>query len=206
VKVDDLKKWIRDVPDFPVKGIIFKDITPLLKEPSALRFACDTLADRFAGKGVSAVCGMEARGFIFGAVLAYRLGVGFIPLRKPGKLPSDTRTISYQLEYGTATLEVHKDAVALPHLHRHLDGDLDRREASRVVARLRADDEAHRALFAGVHVGREREGDADLHGALVEARGLLLEGQLLFETLWIDGRAEAERERRRHARDARRDE
>ena len=111
MKVDDLKKWIRDVPDFPVKGIIFKDITPLLSQPEALRFACDTLAARFSGKGITAVCGMEARGFIFGSILAYTLGVSFVPLRKPGKLPSDTRTISYQLEYGTATLEVHKDAV-----------------------------------------------------------------------------------------------
>jgi len=108
---EDLKKWIRDIPDFPVKGIIFKDITPLLRDPAALKQTCDTLADRFAGKGVTAVCGMEARGFIFGAIIAYRLGVSFIPLRKPGKLPYDTKTISYQLEYGTATLEIHKDAV-----------------------------------------------------------------------------------------------
>jgi len=108
---DDLKKWIRDIPDFPVKGIIFKDITPLLRDPAALKRTCDALADRFAGKGVTAVCGMEARGFIFGAIIAYRLGVSFIPLRKPGKLPYDTKTISYQLEYGTATLEIHKDAV-----------------------------------------------------------------------------------------------
>ena len=109
---DDLKKLIRDIPDFPVKGIIFKDITPLLQDAAALKRTCDTIADRFAGKGITAVCGMEARGFIFGAVIAYRLGVGFIPLRKPGKLPYDTKTISYQLEYGTATLEIHKDGVA----------------------------------------------------------------------------------------------
>jgi adenine phosphoribosyltransferase len=109
---DDLRRWIRDIPDFPVKGIIFKDITPLLKDPQALKRACDTIAERFAGQGITAVCGMEARGFIFGAVIAYRMGVGFVPLRKPGKLPSDTKAISYQLEYGTATLEVHRDAVA----------------------------------------------------------------------------------------------
>ena len=108
---DDLKKWIRDIPDFPVKGIIFKDITPLLRRPDALKIACDALSDPFKDRGVTAVCGMEARGFIFGSVIAYRLGVGFVPLRKPGKLPYDTRTISYQLEYGTATLEIHKDAV-----------------------------------------------------------------------------------------------
>lgn len=111
MNTESLKEWIRDVPDFPVKGIIFKDITPLLRNPEALRMACDALVERFAGGGVTAVCGMEARGFIFGSILAYKLGVGFVPLRKPGKLPSDTRTISYQLEYGTATLEIHKDAV-----------------------------------------------------------------------------------------------
>jgi adenine phosphoribosyltransferase len=109
--LDHLKEWIRDIPDFPVKGIIFKDITPLLRNPVAMRTACDALADRFRDRGVTAVCGMEARGFIFGSVLAYRLGLGFVPLRKPGKLPYDRRTISYQLEYGTATLEVHRDAV-----------------------------------------------------------------------------------------------
>ena len=109
--VDQLKECVRDIPDFPVKGIIFKDITPLLRRPDALKLACDALSEPFKDRGVTAVCGMEARGFIFGSVIAYRLGVGFVPLRKPGKLPYDTRTISYQLEYGTATLEVHKDAV-----------------------------------------------------------------------------------------------
>ena len=109
--VESLKEWVRDIPDFPVKGIIFKDITPLLRRPEALKLACEALAAPFSDRGVTAVCGMEARGFIFGSVIAYTLGVGFVPLRKPGKLPYDTRTISYQLEYGTATLEVHKDAV-----------------------------------------------------------------------------------------------
>lgn len=109
--VEQLKEYVRDIPDFPVKGIIFKDITPLLRHPDALKRACEALSDPFRDAGVTAVCGMEARGFIFGSVIAYRLGVGFVPLRKPGKLPYDTRTISYQLEYGTATLEVHKDAV-----------------------------------------------------------------------------------------------
>jgi adenine phosphoribosyltransferase len=110
-QVERLKEWVRDIPDFPVKGIIFKDITPLLRQPEALKIACDSMAAPFKDRGVTAVCGMEARGFIFGSVIAYQLGVGFVPLRKPGKLPYDTRTISYQLEYGTATLEVHKDAL-----------------------------------------------------------------------------------------------
>ncbi len=106
-----LKEWIRDIPDFPVKGIIFKDITPLLRNPEMLRFACDSLAERFRGRAITAVCGMEARGFIFGGILAYRLELGFVPLRKPGKLPHERQTISYQREYGTATLEVHRDAI-----------------------------------------------------------------------------------------------
>ncbi len=109
---DPLKEWIRDIPDFPKKGNIFKDITPLLRAPEAFAAATDALASRFAGRGVTAVCGMEARGFIFGGVVASKLGVGFVPLRKPGKLPYEKRTISYQLEYGTATLEIHKDAVS----------------------------------------------------------------------------------------------
>lgn len=109
--VDRLKQAIRDIPDFPVKGIVFKDITPLLRDPETLRLAVDALHERFKGREITAVCGMEARGFIFGAALAYTLGVGFVPLRKPGKLPHEVRSISYQLEYGQATLEMHKDAL-----------------------------------------------------------------------------------------------
>ncbi|GIW71876.1 MAG: adenine phosphoribosyltransferase [Planctomycetota bacterium] len=109
--MERLKSYIRDIPDFPVKGIVFKDITPLLRDPEAIRLACDALAAPFRDRGVTAVCGMEARGFIFGSVLAYLLGVGFVPLRKPGKLPHETESISYQLEYGIATLEIHRDAL-----------------------------------------------------------------------------------------------
>ena len=82
MNTEKLKEWIRDVPDFPVKGIIFKDITPLLRQPGALKLACDAIAAPFRDKGITAVCGMEARGFIFGSVIAYQLGVGFVPLRK----------------------------------------------------------------------------------------------------------------------------
>ncbi|RME76078.1 MAG: adenine phosphoribosyltransferase [Planctomycetota bacterium] len=109
--MDSLKRLIRDIPDFPVKGIIFKDITPLLRDAEALRSATDAIAEHFRDRGVTCVCGMEARGFIFGTAIAYALGVGFVPLRKPGKLPYETESVSYQLEYGTATLEIHKDAV-----------------------------------------------------------------------------------------------
>ena len=103
---------IRDVPDFPTPGIMFKDITPLLDDGDALRWAADTLADRFSDTAFDRVAGIEARGFILGAAVAYRLGLGFTAFRKPGKLPYDTRSVDYELEYGTASLEAHTDALA----------------------------------------------------------------------------------------------
>ncbi|MGH8557630.1 MAG: adenine phosphoribosyltransferase [Methylococcales bacterium] len=106
-----LEPYIRDIPDFPKPGILFKDITPLVRNPDTLGFAVRQLADPFLGEGISVVAGMEARGFIFGALVARELGVGFIPLRKPGKLPYNVHSVSYDLEYGSAALEVHIDAV-----------------------------------------------------------------------------------------------
>lgn len=106
----ELKDYIRDIPDWPKEGVVFKDITPLLSSPEGFRLAIDTLADRYADTGVTKVMGAEARGFIFGGALAYRLGAGFVPARKPGKLPWTTSQVTYQLEYGTDTLEVHADA------------------------------------------------------------------------------------------------
>ena len=103
---------IRDVPDFPTPGIVFKDITPLLDDAEAFRWAADELADRFSDTQADRVVGVEARGFILGAAVAYRLGLGFVPLRKPGKLPYDTRAVEYELEYGTASLEAHTDALS----------------------------------------------------------------------------------------------
>lgn len=103
---------IRDVPDFPTPGIMFKDITPLLDDAGAFRWAADKLADRFSRTPADRVVGIEARGFILGAAVAYRLGLGFVPVRKPGKLPYDTRSVDYELEYGTASLEAHTDALA----------------------------------------------------------------------------------------------
>ncbi|NTV28630.1 MAG: adenine phosphoribosyltransferase [Candidatus Omnitrophica bacterium] len=107
----DLKKFIRDIPDFPKKGIIFKDITTLLKSDKALRASIEALAGQFAKSKVKYVVAVESRGFIFGTALAYKLGVGFIPVRKKGKLPARTRAVSYELEYGTDTLEIHEDAL-----------------------------------------------------------------------------------------------
>lgn len=109
--MDRLKSKIRDIPDFPKPGIIFKDITPLVKDPAALRLAVHQLLHPFLGRDITAVAGMEARGFIFGSLVAWELGVPFVPLRKPGKLPYDVQSISYDLEYGSAELEVHIDAV-----------------------------------------------------------------------------------------------
>ena len=107
----DLAKYIRDVPDFPKQGIIFKDITPLLADPAALDEAVRLLAEPYRGQGVQAVAAIESRGFIFGGAVARLLGAGFIPLRKPGKLPWKIVRKQYALEYGTDAIEVHADAV-----------------------------------------------------------------------------------------------
>ena len=106
-----LSSLIRDVPDFPKKGIIFKDITPLLKDGHALRFACDQLASHFQAQNIEQVIGIESRGFIFSPMIAYRLEAGFVPVRKKGKLPAAKTQVSYQLEYGEDSLEIHLDAV-----------------------------------------------------------------------------------------------
>jgi len=106
----DLEQYIRDIPDFPKEGIVFKDITPLLASAEGFRGAIDTIADAYADAGITKVMGAEARGFIFGGALAYKLGAGFVPARKPGKLPWNTTSHTYELEYGTDSLEVHTDA------------------------------------------------------------------------------------------------
>jgi adenine phosphoribosyltransferase len=108
---DRLKKLIREVPDFPKKGILFYDITTLLKDKVGFARLIDALSEHYIGKKIDLVLGMEARGFIFGPALAYRLNAGFVPVRKPGKLPAETVKISYELEYGSNALEVHKDAI-----------------------------------------------------------------------------------------------
>ncbi len=110
--MDNLDKLIRDIPDFPKKGIIFKDITPLLKDPQGFMSAVDQISDYFKDKEIDMVVGAEARGFIFGPPVAFKLNAGFVPIRKPGKLPYDTEEISYELEYGTDTLQIHKDAIS----------------------------------------------------------------------------------------------
>ena len=110
--VQHLKSTIRDIPDFPQPGILFKDITPVLADPKLLRATINRFAEEYTGRHIDAVVGMESRGFIFGAPLAMELGAAFVPARKPGKLPWGTESRSYELEYGTDELEVHTDAIA----------------------------------------------------------------------------------------------
>ena len=109
--MNDLKSMIREVPDFPKPGINFYDITTLLKDPTGLKRILDALAERYKDSKIDTVVGIEARGFFFAPALAYSLGSGFVPVRKPGKLPHKTRTLEYALEYGTDTLEMHEDAI-----------------------------------------------------------------------------------------------
>ena len=113
--MDQLKSLIREVPDFPKPGINFYDITTLLKHPEGLRDTVDALASEFEGEKIDSVIGIEARGFIFAPALAYHLGAGFVPVRKPGKLPAECASLSYDLEYGQDTLQIHRDAVGDGH-------------------------------------------------------------------------------------------
>ena len=110
-QIEKIKNVVRNIPDFPVPGIQFKDLTTLFKDPEALAIMGEALEELYADKGVTKVMGIESRGFIGGAMLAQRLGAGFVPIRKPGKLPADTVSMSYEKEYGVDTIEIHKDAI-----------------------------------------------------------------------------------------------
>jgi adenine phosphoribosyltransferase len=112
IDLNTLPSYIRDIPDFPQPGVLFKDITTLLKEPVAFRAVIDAFTERYRDERLDVIAGIESRGFIFGAPLAYALGLPFVPIRKFGKLPADTIEEEYDLEYGTATIEVHRDAIA----------------------------------------------------------------------------------------------
>ncbi len=109
--LNDLKSAIRDVPDFPIKGIVFKDITTLLRDGNLFAEAVDYMYDHFREKEIEVIAGIESRGFIFGTALAYKLNIGFVPIRKPGKLPAEKISEEYELEYGTDQLEIHRDAI-----------------------------------------------------------------------------------------------
>jgi adenine phosphoribosyltransferase len=110
-EIAEIQQSIRDIPDFPKPGVIFKDITPLLNNGPLFKRTIDLLADRYRSERVDTVLGIESRGFIIGATLAYKLGAGFCIVRKPGKLPYETHSASYELEYGSDTLEIHRDAI-----------------------------------------------------------------------------------------------
>jgi len=109
--IELIKAEIRDIYDFPKPGVIFKDITPVLKNPDTFKAAIDLFADRYHGESIDAILGIDARGFIFGAALAYELGLPFVPVRKKGKLPYESIEVFYDLEYGSAALEMHADAI-----------------------------------------------------------------------------------------------
>lgn len=111
ITVDEIKNKIRAIQDFPKEGILFRDITTALKDAETMKAMCDFLYEHYKDKKIDYIAGMESRGFIVGMPLAYRLNVGFIPVRKPGKLPADTYRQTYELEYGTSTIEMHKDAI-----------------------------------------------------------------------------------------------
>ena len=112
MKEIDLKKFIRNVPDFPIKGVMFRDITTLVQDPFAFKYVTDKFYDRYRDKRIDLIVAIEARGFIFGGALADRLGCGFVPARKAGKLPSEVIEEKYELEYGTASLQIHSDSIA----------------------------------------------------------------------------------------------
>ncbi len=107
----DLKDTIRSIPGWPIEGVIFRDLTTLMQDPDAFRESCDILYHRYKDQGLDKIVGIDARGFVFGAVLAYKLGIGFVPVRKKGKLPHKTIQESYSLEYGEDTLEIHEDGI-----------------------------------------------------------------------------------------------
>lgn len=107
----DLKKIIRNIPDFPIKGVMFRDITTLLKDPEGLKYCIDSFVEHFKSSQLTQVVAIESRGFIFGGAVAEKLGIGFVPIRKKGKLPFETISETYELEYGTDTIEIHKDAL-----------------------------------------------------------------------------------------------
>jgi adenine phosphoribosyltransferase len=108
----NLKETIRSIPDWPIDGVVFRDLTTLMQDPKSFSYACDLLYDRYKDKGIDKIVGIDARGFVFGGVVAYKLGIGFVPVRKKGKLPGSTIQETYALEYGTDTLEIHEDAIS----------------------------------------------------------------------------------------------
>jgi adenine phosphoribosyltransferase len=164
VEIDAL---IRPIPDFPIPGILFRDITPLLKDKQGFRRAVDLFVDRFRDRGIDHVVGIESRGYIFGAPVAYGIGAGFIPVRKPGKLPHEKLVEEYALEYGTNSLEIHADALARDERVLVVDDLLatggTAAATGRLLQRLGARVEAYAFLVElSALKGREQLGDAEI--------------------------------------------
>ncbi len=169
--MEDLKKLIREVPDFPKPGILFYDITTLLKDPVGLHRAVDSLANHYVGKVIDRVVGIEARGFIFAPMVAYRLNAGFIPVRKPMKLPAQVARATYKLEYGQDSLEIHRDAIAKDHDVLIIDDLLATGGTAAAVAQL-VESLGGRVVGIGFLIeleflkGREKLTPYDLHSVL----------------------------------------
>jgi adenine phosphoribosyltransferase len=169
--VDDLKRLIREVPDYPKPGILFYDITTLLKDPEGLHRAVDALAEHYEGRTVDRVVGIEARGFIFAPMVAYRLNAGFVPVRKPQKLPAQTARVTYKLEYGEDALEVHRDAINKGQDVLIIDDVLATGGTAAAVARL-VESLGGRVAGAGFLIeleflkGRDKLSRYDLHSVL----------------------------------------
>jgi adenine phosphoribosyltransferase len=167
----DLASYIRDIPDFPQPGIMFKDISPLLKAPEAFREAIDRLVAHYASLDIDYIVGIESRGFLVGAPLAYHMNKGFIPIRKPGKLPYKTERIDYTLEYGSGSLEIHADALAQGHRILVVD-DLLATGGTVSATRALIERLGGHVVAAGFLVelealhGRDRLGGLDIHALL----------------------------------------
>lgn len=178
---DVLAAHTREVPDFPKPGVLFKDLTPLFREPEAFTVVLDDIAGRWAG-AVDIVAGVEARGFILGAPLALRMGLGFVPIRKAGKLPGDTHSRSYDLEYGTATIEVTADAFTAGHRGRSPQKMIGTRDAE-------TRDESARQRVLLVDDVLATGGTAAAACALVEGAGAEVVGlEMLLELSFLKGR------------------
>ncbi len=169
--MEHLKALVRDVPDFPHPGILFRDVTPLLRDPRGLPSVVDALAERYRGRGIDAVAGIESRGFLFGAPLAVALGVGFVPVRKAGRLPSAVVRAEYALEYGSAVLELHRDAVAPGESVLLVDDLLATGGTARAAAGLIAElgarvEEAAFVIELELLRGREALGEVPVHALI----------------------------------------
>jgi adenine phosphoribosyltransferase len=169
--LEDLKKLIREIPDYPKPGILFYDITTLLKNPVGLHKAVDALANHYVGRKIDRVVGIEARGFIFAPMVAYRLNAGFVPVRKPKKLPAETASASYNLEYGQDSLEIHRDAIAKGDEVLIIDDLLATGGTASAVARLVESLGGHIAgigflIELGFLKGREKLAGYSLHSVL----------------------------------------